>query len=61
MPEFRARRVRLFSPPMELLNCSAEAFLLNAGAKSSGVGVICSDAEVPDLACEAFFSIGEAT
>jgi hypothetical protein len=38
-------------------NCSAEAFLPNAGAKSSDAGVICSDAAAPDSAREVFFSI----
>jgi hypothetical protein len=34
-----------------------EAFLPNAGAKSSGAGVICSDTAAPDSAREDFFSI----
>ena len=33
-PQLRTRRVMLFCPSMELRNCSADAFLLNSGAKT---------------------------
>jgi hypothetical protein len=45
--------VRLFCPSVELRNRNADAFLLNAGAKSPGAGVICPDAEAPDSARQA--------
>lgn len=46
MPKLRTPRARLYFPSTEPWNGNVEAFLLDAGAKSLGVGAICSDARV---------------
>jgi hypothetical protein len=49
--------VRLFCPSVKLQSRSVDAFLLNAGAKSPDVEVICPAAEAPDSAREAFLPV----
>jgi len=44
MPKLRTPRARFFCPSMEPWNGNVGAFLLDAEAKSLGVGVICPDA-----------------